>query len=61
MLQKVINDLPPKLKETVLLTEFSDMTHDEISKSLSIPAGTVGSRRNKAIGMMREKFKKIYG
>lgn len=60
LLKKVIDDLPSKLKETVLLTEFSDLTYEEIGKSLGIPAGTVGSRRNKAIGIMREKFKKIY-
>lgn len=61
LLQKVIKELPSKLKETVLLTEFSDMSYDEIGKSLGIPAGTVGSRRNKAIGIMKEKFNKIYG
>ena len=61
LLKKVINGLPSKLKETVLLTEFSDMTYGEIGKSLGIPAGTVGSRRNKAIRLMREKFSEIYG
>ena len=61
LLKKVINGLPSKLKETVLLTEFSDMTYEEIGKSLGVPAGTVGSRRNKAIGIMKEKIKKIYG
>jgi RNA polymerase sigma factor (sigma-70 family) len=61
LLQKVINELPSKLKETVLLTEFSDMSYDEIGKSLGIPSGTVGSRRNNAINIMKKRFKLIYG
>ena len=61
LLRKVINELPSKLKKTVLLTEFSTMSYDEIGKSLGIPAGTVGSRRNKAINIMKKRFKLIYG
>ena len=61
LLRKVIDELPAKLKETVLLTEFSDMSYEEVGKTLGIPAGTVGSRRNKAISVMKEKFNKIYG
>ena len=61
ILRKLIDKLPLKLRGTVLLTEFSNMSYDEIGKSLGIPAGTVGSRRNKAIKIMKEKFQKIYG
>ena len=59
-LRKLINELPAKLKETILLTEFSDMSYDKIGKSLGIPAGTVGSRRNKAVNIIKEKFKIVY-
>lgn len=61
LLKKVLNGLPSKLKETVLLTEFSDMSYDEVGKTLGIPTGTVGSRRNKAISIMKEKINKLYG
>ncbi len=61
LLRKTINKLPLKLKETILLTEFSNMTYDEIGQSLSIPSGTVGSRRNKALHIIKEKFRMIYG
>ncbi len=61
LLKKVINKLPSKIKETILLTEFSNMTYDEIGQSLSIPSGTVGSRRNKALHIIKEKFRMIYG
>lgn len=61
LLRKVIDELPAKLKQTVLLTEFSDMSYEEVGNILGIPSGTVGSRRNKAIGIMKEKFRKIYG
>ena len=60
LLRKTINKLPSKLKETILLTEFSKMSYDEIGKSLGIPAGTVGSRRNKALNILKNKFKNIY-
>ena len=60
VLRKVVNELPAKLKETILLTEFSEMSYDEIGKSLGIPAGTVGSRRNKALNILKEKFNIIY-
>lgn len=59
-LRKMINKLPLKLKETILLTEFSDMTYDEIGKSLGIPTGTVGSRRNKALKIIKDNFKMVY-
>ena len=61
ILRKLIDKLPLRLRGTVLLTEFSNMSYDEIGRSLGIPAGTVGSRRNKAIKIMKEKFQKIYG
>ena len=61
LLKKVINGLPSKLKETVLLTEFSEMSYEEVGKTLGIPAGTVGSRRNKAVSIMKEKFYRLYG
>lgn len=60
ILNRLINELPSKLKETILLSEFSKMSYNEIGKSLGIPAGTVGSRRNKALNMIKEKFKMIY-
>jgi RNA polymerase sigma factor (sigma-70 family) len=60
ILRKFIDELPSKLKETILLTESSNMSYEEIGKSLGIPAGTVGSRRNKAINTIKEKFKNIY-
>ena len=60
ILNRLINELPSKLKESILLTEFSEMSYDEIGKLLGIPAGTVGSRRNKALNIIKEKFKMIY-
>ena len=61
LLRKVIDELPAKLKQTVLLTEFSEMSYEEVGKILGIPSGTVGSRRNKAIGILKEKLNMIYG
>lgn len=60
LLRRLINELPSNLKESIILTEFSEMSYDEIGKFLGVPAGTVGSRRNKALNMIKEKFKMIY-
>jgi hypothetical protein len=39
-----------------MLTEFSDLNYDQIAGILGIPAGTVGSRRHRAIRLLRERL-----
>ena len=50
-IQKVkasIQQLPKKLKETLVLREYGDLSYQEISQTLGIKAGTVMSRLNRA-------------
>ena len=44
-----IDALPDRLRQVILLSEYSELTHQEIGATLGIPSGTVGSRRNAAI------------
>jgi RNA polymerase sigma factor (sigma-70 family) len=55
-LRDAVDALPPQLRNVVLLSEFSGMSYDEIGRALSIPPGTVGSRRNRALRLLREKL-----
>lgn len=54
-LYELIQQLPQKYKEIVLLFYYKDLTYEEISEILQIPEGTVRSRLSRA----REKLKKM--
>lgn len=41
---KAINDLKPKLKEVIILTEFEDLSYEDCAKKLRCPIGTIKSR-----------------
>ena len=56
-----IEALPERLREVVLLTEYSELTHQEIGATLGIPSGTVGSRRNTAIAHLTEQLGNVEG
>ncbi len=56
-----IDALPERLREVILLCEYSELTHQEIGKTLGIPAGTVGSRRNTAIAQLSQQLGEIEG
>ena len=45
----------------ILLTEYSELTHQEIGMTLEIPAGTVGSRRNTAIAQLSKQLGEVEG
>jgi RNA polymerase sigma-70 factor, ECF subfamily len=50
-----IERLPEALRTVLLLAEFSEMRYEEIAQLLSIPAGTVASRRHLAVKQLRER------
>lgn len=53
-LRKALDKLPAKLKQTLLLCEFSTYSYEEIGRILDIPAGTVGSRRHQALKRLQQ-------
>ena len=55
-LRTAIERLPEKLRSVLLLAEFSDMSYESISALLSIPAGTVASRRSLALRQLRAEL-----
>ncbi|MCL2721501.1 MAG: RNA polymerase sigma factor [Treponema sp.] len=50
---QMIETLQPKLREIISLKYFSGYTLNEISTTLNIPEGTVKSRLNKALNLLR--------
>jgi RNA polymerase sigma-70 factor (ECF subfamily) len=48
--------LPDALKHVVLLTEIAGMTYPEVAAALAIAEGTVGSRRSRALALLRERL-----
>ena len=55
-MREAVNSLPEELRRVVVLCECSELTYDEIGAVLSIPAGTVGSRRHRALRLLRERL-----
>jgi RNA polymerase sigma-70 factor (ECF subfamily) len=48
--------LPDDLRKVILLCEFTELTYGQIGNILEIPEGTVGSRRNRALQLLRSSL-----
>ena len=48
-----IQSLPDDLRPVILLCEFTELNYSQVGKALSIPKGTVGSRRNRALKQLK--------
>lgn len=56
-LRKVVAQLKPEYKEVLELSYFQGFTHDEVSKLLGIPLGTVKTRIRSALIYLRQNMK----
>jgi RNA polymerase sigma factor (sigma-70 family) len=54
--REAIDRLPESLKRVLLLSELAGMTYREIADVMKIKEGTVGSRRNRAIAILRRRL-----
>ena len=57
-LRAAVLALPDDLRNVTLLCEFTGMTYRQIGEALSIPEGTVGSRRNRALRRLRKQLER---
>jgi len=53
-MQHALNQLPPDLRETLVLVVVAELTHQETADLLEIPLGTVLSRVSRARKRLRE-------
>jgi RNA polymerase sigma-70 factor (ECF subfamily) len=58
-IQEAIASLPEELYIVFTLSEDENMDYQEISEILQIPKGTVASRKNAAVKILRKKLKKL--
>jgi RNA polymerase sigma-70 factor (ECF subfamily) len=58
LVRRVVEDLPPMLREVLILNSFEELGYEEIARILDIPVGTVSSRihtaRRKLAGQLRK-------
>lgn len=59
-MRDALSGLPKPLCDVLLLTELAGMTYPEIAAALGIAEGTVGSRRTRALALLRERLE-IHG
>ena len=55
-LRSAVEGLPEDLRRVIMLCEYSDLSYDEIAGVLSIPTGTVGSRRHRALRQLKHQL-----
>ena len=53
-IQNALEKLPVKFREIILLSDWEEMSYQEISETLGVPTGTVMSRLSRARKAMRE-------
>ncbi|MHC4947558.1 MAG: RNA polymerase sigma factor [Planctomycetota bacterium] len=49
LVKRVVDDLPPHLREILILSYFQKMSYNQIAQTLEIPLGTVKSRLHTAV------------
>lgn len=57
LVQRAINDLPPALREILLLAYFQRLSYVQIAEDLRIPLGTVKSRLHAAVATFAKHWK----
>jgi RNA polymerase sigma-70 factor (ECF subfamily) len=55
-MREALDRLPATLRDVLLLTELAGMTYPEIATALGIAQGTVGSRRTRALALLRARL-----
>jgi RNA polymerase sigma-70 factor (ECF subfamily) len=56
-LRKHVQDLRPKYRDVLVLCAFENKSYKEAAEILEVPLGTICSRMNAAINLLRRKFK----
>jgi len=55
-MRRAIDELPERLKRVLLLCEMAGMSYGEVAAVTGVREGTVGSRRSRALALLRERL-----
>lgn len=55
-MQRAMDELPDRLKRVLLLCEVAGMSYGEVAAVTGVREGTVGSRRNRALALLRKRL-----
>jgi len=55
--RRAVDALPESLRSVVMLCEVAGLSYAEVGAILDIPAGTVGSRRHRALARLQEALR----
>jgi RNA polymerase sigma-70 factor (ECF subfamily) len=55
-IRRAVDELPDRLKRVLLLCEVAGMSYGEVAAVTGVKEGTVGSRRNRALALLRERL-----
>jgi len=55
-IQRALDELPDRLKRVLVLCELAGMSYGEVAAATGVKEGTVGSRRNRALALLRERL-----
>jgi RNA polymerase sigma-70 factor (ECF subfamily) len=58
LLQESLAELPPNMREILLMVGMDDLSYEEAAVLLTVPIGTVRSRLSRARTALREKMRK---
>ena len=58
IVRKIVQEMPPTLREVLVLAYFHHFPYKEMAEMLRIPLGTVKSRLHSAVGYFGEQFRK---
>ena len=61
MIEKAIEELPPRYREVIILRHKEERDYLEIAEKLNIPLGTVKARLFRAREMLNQKLKDQIG
>lgn len=56
VVRSVVEVLPERYRSVLMMCQFSEMSYEEVAEVLKIPAGTVASRKNKALELMKAQL-----
>jgi len=60
LVRAAIDALPERYRRVIVMCELSELSYAEVAAALDLPAGTVASRRHKAMELLRRHLGEVF-